>query len=71
MGFYSHVIYLAIKTCLKTCLPRVTLRQINLLRCYIHPNEQPVVFILCFVISLHIDDFTFIAHAQKRQSERL
>ena len=25
----------------------------------------------CFVVSLHIDDFTFIAHAQKRQSERL
>ena len=25
----------------------------------------------CFVGSLHIDDFTFIAHAQKRQSESL
>ena len=24
-----------------------------------------------FVVSLHIDDFTFIAHAQKRQLERL
>ena len=25
----------------------------------------------CFGVSLDIDDFTFIAHAQKRQSERL
>ena len=24
----------------------------------------------CFVVSLDIDDFTFFAHAQKRQSER-
>ena len=24
----------------------------------------------CFVVSLDIDDFTFIAHAQKRQPER-
>ena len=24
----------------------------------------------CFVVSLDIDDFTFIAHAQKRQSEK-
>ena len=24
-----------------------------------------------FVVSLHIDDFTFIAYVQKRQSERL
>ena len=36
---------LAIETCLKTCLPRVNLPQIILLRGYIHPNEQPVVFI--------------------------
>ena len=36
---------LAIKICLKTCLPRVNLRQITLLRGYMHPNEQPVVFI--------------------------
>ena len=36
---------LALKTCLKTCLPRVNLRQITLLRGYIHPNEQPVIFI--------------------------
>ena len=36
---------LAIKICLKTCLPRVNLQQITLLRGYIHPNEQPVVFI--------------------------
>ena len=35
---------LAIKTCLKTCLPRVNLWQITLLRGYIHPNEQPIVF---------------------------
>ena len=39
----------AVKTCRKTCLPRVNLRQINLLRCYLHPNEQPVVFILCML----------------------
>ena len=24
----------------------------------------------CFVFSLHIDDFTYIAHAQTRQPER-
>ena len=30
---------LALKTFLKTCLPRVNLRQINLLRCYIHPKR--------------------------------
>ena len=43
---------LAIKICLKTCLPRVNLRQIILLRGYIHPNEQAVVFIpqmLCHI----------------------
>ena len=37
---------LAIKTCLKTCLPHVHLQQITVLRGYIHPSEQPVVFIL-------------------------
>ena len=48
------------------------LQQITLLRGYIHPNEQPVVLKKkCFVLSLHIDDFTFIAHALKHQSERL
>ena len=31
--------------CLKNFLPRVNLRQITLLRGYIHPNEQPVIFI--------------------------
>ena len=38
-----------------------------------HPKQQPVVFIpnALIVLSLHIADFTFIAHAQKRQSERL
>ena len=36
---------LAIETCLKTCLPRVNLRQITLLRSCIHLNEQPVIFI--------------------------
>ena len=36
---------LTIKTSLNTCLPRVNLRQITLLRGYIHPNEQAVVFI--------------------------
>ena len=36
---------LAMKICLKTCLPRVNLRQITLLRGYKHPNEQPVIFI--------------------------
>ena len=36
---------LAIKICLKTCLPRVNLRQITLLRGYIHPNKQHIVFI--------------------------
>ena len=35
---------LAIKTCLKTVLPRDTLLQITLLRGYIQLNEQPVVF---------------------------
>ena len=34
---------LAIKTCLKTVLPRDTLLQITLLRGYIQLNEQPVV----------------------------
>ena len=36
---------LAIKICLNTCLPRVNLRQITLLRDYLHPSEQHVVFI--------------------------
>ena len=35
---------LAIKTYLKTCLPRVNLRQVTLQRDYIHNNKQPVVF---------------------------
>ena len=51
---------------IKTCLPRVNLRQITLQRGYIHPSEQPLVF-----IQLHINDFTFIAHVQKLQSKRL
>ena len=34
-----------IKTYFKTCLPRVNLRQLNLLICYIHLNEQTLVFI--------------------------
>ena len=42
-----------------TCLPRVNLRQIILLRRYIHPNEQPVVFInassfRCTLMILHV-----------------
>ena len=41
----SRDLGLAIKICLKTCLPRINLRQIILLRGYIHPNEQPVIFI--------------------------
>ena len=46
MAHCCHVIYtLAIKICLKTGLPRVHLRQITLMRGYIRPNEQPVVFI--------------------------
>ena len=45
MAHYSHVIYAAIKICLETCLSRVSLRQKTLLTGYIHPNEQPVVFI--------------------------
>ena len=45
MAHYSHVIYACIKICFETCLPRVNLRQITLLTDYIHPNEQPVVFI--------------------------
>ena len=54
-------------------MPRVNLRQITLLRGYIHPNEQPVIYLYhkCFVFFLHIDDFIYIAHAQKHQSERL
>ena len=44
MAHYCHVIYtLALKVWLKTCLPRVNLRQITLLRGYIHPNDQPLV----------------------------
>ena len=35
MAHYCHVIYAF------TCLPRVNMRQITLLRGYIHPNEQP------------------------------
>ena len=50
---------LAIKTCLKTCLPRVNLRQITLLRDYTHPKEQTIV---TAVLALHTDDFTFNAH---------
>ena len=45
MAHYSHVIYAYYQICLKTCLPRVNLRQITLLRGYIHANEQPVIFI--------------------------
>ena len=36
--FLSDRFALAIKTSLRTCLPRVNLRQITLLRGYIHPN---------------------------------
>ena len=43
MALYSHVIYAGYQN--MPCLPRVNLRQINLLTYYIHPNEQPVVLI--------------------------
>ena len=45
MAHYCHVIYGCYQIFLKTCLPRVNLRQITLLIGYIHPNEQPVIFI--------------------------
>ena len=44
-GLRRTTVTLAIKTCLKNGLPRDALRQITLLRSYIHLNEQPVVFI--------------------------
>ena len=49
-----------IKTCLKTCLRRGNLRQITLLKGYVGPNEQPVVFIprciafCCTLMVLHL-----------------
>ena len=43
MAHYSHMIYACYQN--KTCLPRVNMRQITLLRGNTHPNEQPVVFI--------------------------
>ena len=76
---YCHVLQrttvtlfaLAIETGLKTCLPRINLRQITLLRGYTHPNNPWYLYHKCFIVSLHIGDFTFFAHAQKGQSERL
>ena len=70
MAHNSHVICACYQNMPKTCLPRVNLRQLTLLKGYIHSNEQPVAFIpyiLC--VSLQIDEFTFIAHAQKRHPE--
>ena len=37
--------FLRMRNKCKITLPRVNLRQITLLRGYIHPNEQPVTFI--------------------------
>ena len=34
-------------------------------------NSPWLLYKKCFVVSLHIDDFIFIAHAQNRKSERL
>ena len=41
-GLWRTIVTFAIKTCFKTCLPRINLLQIPL---YIYPNEQPVIFI--------------------------
>ena len=47
---------LTIKICLKTRLPRVNLRQITLLRGYIHPKEQSDYYLSfrCTTMILHI-----------------
>ena len=42
LGRTMSIVTFAVKTCLKTCLPRVNLLQISL---YIYPNEQPIIFI--------------------------
>ena len=44
MAHYCHVIYACYQNMPQNCLSLVNLRQITLLRGYIHPNEQPVVF---------------------------
>ena len=50
MSFNAIIYYFFINHChglcsLVTCFPRVNLQQITLIRGYIRPNEQPVVFI--------------------------
>ena len=62
LKYHAAVTWFAfdIKTCLKTCLRRGNLRQITLLKGYVGPNEQPVVFIprciafCCTVLVLHL-----------------
>ena len=44
MAHNSDVIYASYLNMPQSFLPRVNLRQILLLRGYIHPDEQPVVF---------------------------
>ena len=53
---------------------RVNLQQITLLsgyKLYILTNNPQYLYHKCFLFSLDIDDFTYISHVQKRQSERL
>ena len=57
MAHYCHVIYACFQNMPHNLFARVNLRQITLLRGYIHPNGQPVEFIPNFFISLDIDDF--------------
>ena len=61
---YSHVLCAAIETCFKSCLPRVHLWQITLLKGYTHPNEQHVtacgiytinaLAFRCILVILHV-----------------
>ena len=67
MAHYCHVIYACYQNMTQNLFAFVNLRQITLLRGYIQTNEQTRIYLYhkCF-FSLHIDDFTYIAHAQKR-----
>ena len=72
MALYSHVIYACYQNMPQNVFAScyyVTNKFAEII--YILTNSPEYLYHTCFVILLHIYDFTFIMHARKRQSERL
>ena len=71
VAHYSHVIYACYPNMPQNLFCRVLICDKYLCRevIYILTNNPLYLYHKCIVLSLHINDFTFIAHAQKLQSD--